>query len=335
MRRVDFWSQVLGLLESGKRVFVCLVAESTKGSPGSPGAALALAQNHDPMGTIGGGGVERVVLERAAVALSETNFAPCLEKRVHRKGAMMRDGAEGGALKQEPSGLICGGSQTHVMGVLEPERDQETVQTLVEALRADQFEKALRLDASGLRVVSTELAEGEMRRLLIGDDWSYQERLFNPRRVVIFGGGHCGSALAEVMVRLDFSVQVVERRADLYTLKRLPEQLRCAVSEFTEGAEHVLFPQKTVVVVMTSDFPSDVSALRGLLPRPFPFIGLMGARPKLQKIRETLQAEGFDETDWTRIACPVGLVHGSDTPEEIAVSVAAQILLQRDTLNLW
>ena len=77
---------------------------------------------------------------------------------------------------------------------------------------------------------------------------------------------------------------------------------------------------------MTTDFPSDVRALSGVLPHPFRFIGVMGAPAKLEQILQRLADEGFSATDLARIHAPIGLDIPSHTPEEIAISVAAQIL---------
>ena len=79
-------------------------------------------------------------------------------------------------------------------------------------------------------------------------------------------------------------------------------------------------------MVMTPSFSDDVDALTSLLPLPFPFIGVMGSPAKLKKIREELKIRNFGHEDWSRVTAPVGLAINSDTPEEIAVSIAAQIL---------
>ncbi len=81
---------------------------------------------------------------------------------------------------------------------------------------------------------------------------------------------------------------------------------------------------------MTSDFPSDVAALSGVVGRLFPFVGVMGSPVKLKAIFDRLREQGFTDDQLDRLQAPVGLPIGSSTPEEIAVSVAAQILQQRD-----
>ena len=83
---------------------------------------------------------------------------------------------------------------------------------------------------------------------------------------------------------------------------------------------------------MTHSYESDVEALRFALKQDFPFCGLMGSPPKLERIRKSLTGRGISRAQIDRITCPVGIEIGSDTPDEIAVSVAAQIL-QREKIG--
>ena len=84
---------------------------------------------------------------------------------------------------------------------------------------------------------------------------------------------------------------------------------------------------------MTHSYQTDVDALEFALKMDFRFIGLMGTTPKLNRIYKTLTDRGFNRAQVTNITCPVGIAIGSDTPEEIAVSVAAQILRTQKTGN--
>ncbi|MFQ5630218.1 MAG: XdhC family protein, partial [bacterium] len=93
----------------------------------------------------------------------------------------------------------------------------------------------------------------------------------------------------------------------------------------------VLYPELTVVVVMTSKNSSDVRGLLGVVKKSFPFIGVMGSQAKIAQIFKDLQAAGIAKNLLSRIFAPVGLQINSHTPEEIAISIAAQILKERYT----
>ncbi len=314
--RAVFWQEVDGWLAAGEAVFVCCVVEASKGSPGTPGAALAMGHAGEPVGTIGGGAMEAAVLAQGRAALAAERFVPCWETLHHRRGVTGKE-----------SGLICGGSQTHVLLRLEPRRDAAALAAVRKGLERE--EGTLVIDASGLRV---EPAGGRGVQLCWRggtEDWRFSQPPFNPRRGAIFGGGHFGVALAEAMRPPGYAVEVFEARKKLPTPARLGAGQVVAVDSLIEAGGRVRHPERTAAVVMTASFPTDVEALRGILPRPFPFIGVMGAPPKLRRISEELKALGWPETECARLTAPVGLVPSTDTPEEIAVSVAAQILLER------
>ena len=129
------------------------------------------------------------------------------------------------------------------------------------------------------------------------------------------------------MRRLNYEVSVLDTRPDA-TLFRDNQDAhqRIVVPDYAEAGSRIEAPEATAVVVMTTDYPSDVRALSGVLPLPFPFIGVMGSQAKLNRIRGDLRQMGFGPTDLARLQGPVGIPIGSHTPEEIAVSVAAQLI---------
>ena len=101
------------------------------------------------------------------------------------------------------------------------------------------------------------------------------------------------------------------------------------VDDYAAAGACVAYPELTAVVVMTADYRTDVRALLGVAELPLPFVGLMGGRRKIERIFARLKEEGVAQQTLDRIHAPVGLDVGSETPEEIAVSVAAQILRER------
>jgi xanthine dehydrogenase accessory factor len=165
-------------------------------------------------------------------------------------------------------------------------------------------------------------------------EWRVHLSTHNRKRIAIFGGGHCGAALARQMVRLGFLVILIESRADLFTLDSLQQVTVLNTDTFAAGAALVNYPELTFVVVLTPSAKQDIDALSGTLNYPFPFIGVMGSRAKINMIRESIQNIGFGDEHWQRVTAPVGLPIESDTPEEIAVSISAQILDESRKLGL-
>jgi len=314
-----FFARALSELEAGRRVYLCFVAANRKGSPGTPAAHMLLTLDGDQVGTIGGGIMEQRVLEDASWYLkSDWVLLPQLQELKHQKSV------------EEASGLICGGGQTNIFWIYEPcEQHIGQLERMIEVYDAD-ASAYLQVRPSGCQVHVGESAPRMKRHLEQGDaTWNFELPLFNPRRIVIFGGGHCGRALAELMNRLAYCVTVVEPRGELFTLEGLSGRVNVISQKFERAADLIAHPEFCHVVVMTYSLPTDVEALSGILRHPFLSVGVMGSRAKISRMKTQLESLGFDKNEIESVRAPIGLDFDSDTPDEIAVSIAAQILLER------
>lgn len=328
MRLSEFWKRASDELRAGNAVFACMVVGKRKGSPGTTAARLLLTEDGRQYGTIGGGIMEKREVEWAGAWLRAGGLEqPELCYLAHR--ATDPDSA---------SGLICGGDQTNLRFILRPERDSDTVTTIADAAAAE-ANALVRIDAVGLRLESLEGCwTGPSVQFREADEaagklWSVGISLRNNRRIAVFGGGHCGAALARLMHGLGYAVTVIEPRMEVVKQAGLPGDVLLLEADFAAGGALVKFPEDTHVVVMTYSMLTDVEALSGCLNSGFKSIGVMGSRPKIAKIRSLLQEKGFSRLHVETIRAPIGLGFDSDTPEEIAVSVAAQILMERGENN--
>ena len=316
-----FWEQVGGCLRRGERVFVACVAESTRGSPGTAGAKLLVAEGGGLFGTVGGGMMEHRLVEQARELLRGGAARPEKRTLVHS------DTAPG-----EQSGMVCEGSQTNVFCVLAGDQDRATARDIAAAVREDRS-AWIAVDADGLRLLEREVDLSRPPYALTGEgeSWRYEEDLLNRRRLAVIGGGHCAVALAEAMARLGYRAQIFDTRTEVVTHDRAAAVGTVThIVDYAEVGPLVAWPELTAVVVMTADYRTDVRALLGTAELPFPFVGLMGGRRKIARIFAQLREGGVAQNAIDRVHAPVGLDIGSDTPEEIAVSVAAQILRVRE-----
>jgi len=321
----EIWEVAWAHLSAGEQVFMVWVADHTRHSPGTRGAKLALTRDGQTVGTVGGGIMEKTLLDRGTEALRRGELTPEVKTLHHHRQARA----------DARSGMICAGHQTNVSLLLDPDRDLGAVSKVREALRDDQaallrfspgtgltvHAEAPRRDIAPIRVVHT------------GDGWQYEEQLLSWHRAAIFGGGHCGQALSRLLVQLGYAVTVLDIRPELINPNPGGATHAMTVPDYTLAAARVTHPEITLAVVMTADFPSDVKALAGALKQPFPFLGVMGAPAKLKAIARALEDEhDFSQEALQRLVAPVGLPIGSSTPAEIAVSVAAQFLQERARL---
>lgn len=270
------------------------------------------------MGTIGGGIMEKKLIESARRDLLQSDVAPKLSTLFHRDES------------HSPSGLICGGQQKNVNAILYPKTDTETIERFVEAIET-QSPLSLKIDSqNGIELASCQTTSTHAL-LENSASWSFALAAFNPRRILIFGAGHCGQATAAQFLRLGYHVTVSDQRSaneiGNIRIEKNSVHTDSNPEEFLAEFDHIA---STQVIVMTHSYPTDFDTLAALLRNPPPFIGLMGSPPKFKRIFDQLIKSGISQETVARITAPVGLPIGSDTPEEIAVSIAAQILLERN-----
>lgn len=319
----ELWHTLAAELDEGRSVFLAMVADNSDGSPGTAGAAMLVCPSGRQVGTIGGGRMELDLVQRAHAALAEGRFEPEARKLWHRRTA------EG-----ETSGLICSGFQTNVCLLCTPQRDRETVRALVACADGDGAGTVL-LQPEGLGFRPGPVDLRKPCTSLAGDlqgAWRCEHQLLNRKRVAIVGGGHCGLALSRALRQLGYWVCIFDRRADVATFVENPwAHRRVKIDDYAEAGPLVEYPEVTRVIVMTTDYPSDVRALLGVVPRPFPFVGVMGSVAKINQIKADLRKAGVDSRRLDDLRAPVGLAIHSHTPEEIAVSIAGELI--RDTFE--
>lgn len=151
--------------------------------------------------------------------------------------------------------------------------------------------------------------------------------------VWIFGAGHVVQALVPVLAPLDCQLTVVDPRREW--LDRLPRARNVRYVEAAEPADLVpTIPGHAFVLCLTKGHASDRPVLqRALAERKFPFIGVIGSDAKAKVLQQELIAAGLPPKRAKEFHCPVGLPFGNNDPREIALSIAAQLLTERDRLK--
>lgn len=322
----DFWTFVKTHLANGESLFLAHVAHNTRHSPGTTGAQLAVRHNGATFGTIGGGVMEAQVLEMAQTALAASSFSARYERLYHRRNAPKDGGGR-------TSGLGCAGNQTNVYHLVTPDRDLEIVNEIAARKAADR-PGMVRLSEAGLKLeeVAPEQIEAPLR-FQDGQDWCLSLQLLNWKRIAIVGGGHCGFALSRQMHHLGYTVTVIDDRPDVFTFcSNDYADHRIAVDDYARAGDAIDHPHLTHVVVMTANASADIRALSGLAEGPYPYLGVMGAPAKLARIRRDLIEMGIASEAIDKLYAPIGVKMTSNTPEEIAVSIAAEILQEREVL---
>lgn len=312
----EFWHFTQSRLTNGERLMLLVVAESTGSSPGRAGYKMAVAADGEMIGSVGGGVMEVRLVEQAKAKLSApgaTGFSRIVEQ-VHQKST------------PNSSGMICSGKQTIICKHLTFD-DVDTVDAIVDALRQ---QSPLTFEISNLRFQIVETTADSRRHTFSKTDeteFVYQEQLGSLNELYIIGGGHCSLALSELMSRLDFHIRIFDDRPDLNTLdkNRFADEITI-IDSYENVGSHVASSDLTYVVVMTLGYASDAIVIRQLIDCDLKYFGVLGSKAKMATLMKELRTEGIDEDRLANIRTPVGLAINSRTPEEIAVSIAAEII---------
>jgi xanthine dehydrogenase accessory factor len=158
----------------------------------------------------------------------------------------------------------------------------------------------------------------------------FLEPVFPPQKLVIAGAGHIGRSLAHLGSRLGFEVTVIDDRPEFANSQNIPEADTLITGEIGEAMERIDKDKDTYAVIVTRGHKDDAAALKPCIGTPLAYTGMIGSRLKVASIREEFLAKGWaTEEQWSRIYAPIGLEIGSQTVEEIAVSIAAQLVKVR------
>ncbi|WP_345074249.1 XdhC family protein [Hymenobacter fastidiosus] len=310
------WQHAAYHLRAGQPAALLCVLSSHGSSPGRQGFKMSVAAD-DTAGSIGGGIMEHKFVDLARAKLREADPALVLRPQIHRREA-----------PTDRSGMICSGEQVVLLFPLQA-HDLPTIEAGIRAL--EQLSAAyLRLSATGLQI-NPAAADTPGFTYQEGSDWYYEERLGFRDQVTVVGGGHVALALSRVLATLDFELTVLDDRPGLNTLAQNPYAHHKRTVRYEALAREIPEGPNQFIVIMTFGYRPDEVALRQLLGHRVKYLGLLGSQAKVAQLLGTLRAAGLPEHALARIHTPIGLPIHSRTPEEIAISVAAELISVRNS----
>ena len=318
-------SAMLDALARGERVVLCSILASSGSSPRGAGARIAVFADGHTLGTIGGGAVEYLAAQRAAECL-RTN-TPELKSYDLRPDEV------------ESVGMICGGRVTVYSQVFSPDMPREiaVLRRWREVLGGDQ-DAWLLMELSGECVqrfevlTAQEIPSDKRERFTAKTVWKdgfYAEPICRAGRVYLFGGGHVGCALVPMLAAVGFPVVVFDNREELAKPENYPAARAVILGDFRNICEKVTLTADDYAVVMTPGHSADFEILAQVLKSDASYIGCIGSKHKAVKTRELLLSQGYTDADIGRIHSPIGLPILAETPEEIAVSITAEMIEHR------
>jgi xanthine dehydrogenase accessory factor len=304
--QADPWHYALESLEDGRRAVLVFVVDHSGSVPGVTGTRIVVSDTGFA-GTIGGGAAEVQLIEHAAAHQGNAEIYRFLHT------------PSGG-------GTLCSGIQDFVIIPLS-EEDLDPLRSIVDTIDNHRT-GTIHLSSDGVQFESGATSPHAWTDR--EEAWTYSGPIGLEDTLYIIGGGHVGLALSRVMSTLPFRIVVLDNREDLPTMAANRWAHEQQVISFDEVGAHVAEGDRSWVVIMTFGHAHDRQVLEGLLGRDYGYLGLMGSKAKVRQMFTSMVADGTPEADLEGVRAPVGMSIGSHTPEEIAVSIAAEIIALRN-----
>lgn len=311
--------KMIRAIEAGEKVVLCTIIASSGSSPRGAGTRMAVFQDGSTCGTVGGGKVE-MIAAREAIEIFQTG-----------KTAVR---AFGLAPEQVNSiGMVCGGNVTIYYQLLTAAElpklyamrtalSQNANSWLYLRIREGSVEAFEILDADAA-ASDPELfcARAVLRK---GEPLVYAEPLMRAGRVYLFGGGHVGQALVPVLASVDFRVTVYDNRKELVNGNFFPQAEEVIYGNYKQIS--VTLTEDDYVVIMTPGHQGDFDVLKQVLRHKLRYVGCIGSRHKIARAQELLRQAGISEEVIASVHAPIGLPILAQTPAEIAISIAAEMI---------
>jgi xanthine dehydrogenase accessory factor len=347
----DIYSEIVKALEKKERCVLATLISRVGSAPRAVGAKYLVKEDGASLGSIGGGCVEAEVWQEAQKVIEKR------EGRVLHFELTSEQLAEGG--------LVCGGN---IDIFLEPLREDflniyeeaakirqkggsAILATLVSVdgvfPRGEGAKVLIRKSGEkvgsllgGAELEKQVLSEGEgalrekKPRILV---FSYEDRrmdvllepVFCEPTVYVFGGGHVSEQVAPLAKKVHFKVVVIDDREIFANRERFPEADEVIVSEFEKCFDRLNIDESSYIVIITRGHLYDGIVLEQALKSKARYIGMIGSRKKIGTLYQSLIKNGIAKETLSRVHAPIGVDINSETPEEIAVSIVAELIKVR------
>jgi len=340
----NFFHSLPGELKNNRQLVLATIIDTKGSAPQVPGASALFSTGGLLSGTLGGGILEGDATRRALEVLAEGSS-------VVYKFDLNANFAAG-------EGAICGGTaillldanpgnSKRVFSDLETSvRNGEpgilaTVITGQNKVKIERF--WFKHGEQNGKHIQNELKEisGEMASCLEKGNCLYIKKsgtkavFLEPVRplpkLVIAGAGHIGKALSHIAALLDFEVTVIDDRPEYANRKNIPDADHIIVDSNGKAVRRISKTGDTYIVIVTRGHRKDTDVLKACIDSKLPYIGMIGSKNKIRIMRENFLAQGWaTASQFDRVFAPVGLEIGSETVQEIAVSICAQLVQVRN-----
>ena len=326
----DFWTEIKNELQKNHSAMLCLVAEKQGSAPRGPGAHMLVKQDGSTLDTIGGGALEYETKMQALAQLTQKTSSL-------RRFALNNNDASA-------EGMICGG-QLSVLLLYLSDKDLPQIEkalTLTDhrlILSADWHQDRYTFAIYSLDEdfpLKQELLDKHKNTMLTLDketnSGSYREICRRLPTLYLFGGGWVAQELAKLLPALEFDYVLIEERPEFASHRLFPKAKNIIITDYDDFTADLQIKPSDFAVVVTSGHRKDTAVLSQLLNIAPAYIGAIGSRRKKAIIGKYLKEHNFSDEQINSIHLPIGLNINAQTPAEIAISIAAQLIECRASL---
>jgi xanthine dehydrogenase accessory factor len=168
--------------------------------------------------------------------------------------------------------------------------------------------------------------KGELGMICGGDTEVFIEPITAAPSLFVFGGGHIAVPLVKMAAIAGFKISIIDERPDFACAARFPDAAEVLASDIPSAYAHLDVDKGSYIVIVTHGHKGDEAALEGALKTPAKYIGMIGSKDKNKAVFAHLLAKGFTQDDLNRAHAPIGIRIKAQTPEEIAVSILAEMI---------
>ncbi len=317
MNNTTLWNFILKRFKADSKVVLLIVVESSKSSPGRKGFKMVVSEDAELFGTIGGGIMEKDMIEYSLDLLfgNETNRI----KKLHHSATT----------NFEKSGLICGGYQTIIFSVIDKSKTSliKSILSSVNKKRNGEF------IITPERVDYVESEEIHPASFVYSSDekWEYIENIGFPLIAYIAGGGHVGLAVSRIMKSIGFYVIVFDHREDVFTVEQNDYADEIIICKYEDIGSKIIESERSYIIIVTPMHAGDKDTLKSVINKNVKYIGMMGSKRKIKSVFDALRKDGVDEKIFKRVHTPIGIEIEAETPEEIAISIAAEVIKEKNS----
>lgn len=207
---------------------------------------------------------------------------------------------------------------------------------LVSTLKGDRggigtdLHRELVVDSNPDMVVEHSLDKGVPQYVKQGEDQTIAEPFYPEERLIILGGGHIAIPLVDFAAKTGFQVTVVDDRLSFANTARFPLAKKVICDSFEHALGELKIKESDYVVIITRGHRYDSTCLKSICQGEEPsYVGMIGSKRRTAIVKDTLEQEGCDPDRLARVHTPIGLSIGAVTPEEIAISILAELIAHK------